>query len=183
MAAVLWLTVSLEWRSGERKQCRRGSATTWGSSHTQPPNCSASMGSPAATSQTHLSYCQCWELCRRCGMTAISDPAQALSAPLAIVFGTWEIRMLLIYSVSYIWDGKALYGSRGGWNILIFTGRPVACCDCWWLTQQLPEQPVPCCLCCTSRVASRLCSAAQTSWSQYNLSQITVSDAKGSSLW
>lgn len=59
----------------------------------------------------------------------------------------------------------------------------VACCDCWWPTQQFPEQPVPCCLCCTSRVASSLCCAAQTPWSQDNLSQTTVSDATGSSLW
>lgn len=121
-AAALWLTMSLEWRSGRRKQYRRGNAMSWSSSYTQPPNSHASIGNPARTSQTHLPYSQYWELWRCC-ISGICDPAQALSALLAIVLRAWEIHMLLIYSVSYIWDRKSLYGSRGGWNISILTGR------------------------------------------------------------
>lgn len=106
VAAVLWLrtawiSFSLEWRSGRRKGPRRGSAMSWGSSCTQPPNCPTFLGSPARTSQTHLLYCQHWELCRRCCISGTGDPARALSAPLATVFRAWEIHMLLIYSVSY----------------------------------------------------------------------------------
>lgn len=115
-------SVTLEWRSERRKQWRRGSAMSWGSSYTQPPSSPASMGSPARTSQTHLPHCRYWELCWRWCISGISHPAQTLSAPLAIVFRAWEIHMLLIHYVSYIWDRKTLYGSRGGWNISILTG-------------------------------------------------------------
>lgn len=96
---------------------------SWGSSYTQPLNSPVSIGSSARTSQTHLPYCQYWELCRRGCISGISDPAQALSNLLAIVFRAWEIHTLLIHSVSYIRDRKSLYGSKGGWNMLIFTGR------------------------------------------------------------
>lgn len=122
MAAVLWLTVSLEWKSERRKQCRRGSAVSWGSSYTQPPSSPASMGSSARTSHTHLPHCQYWELCWRWCISGITHPAEALSAPLAIVFRAWEIHMLLIHYVSYIWNRKTLYGSRSGWNISVLTG-------------------------------------------------------------
>lgn len=55
-------------------------------------------------------------------------------------------------------------------------------CMLWLLvTHAAVAWAVPCCLCCTPRVASRMCCAAQTSWSQGSLSQVTVSDATGSS--
>lgn len=155
---------------------------SWGSSNTQPPSSPASMGSPARTSQNHLPYSQYWEMCGRCCISGISDPAQALSAPLAIAFRAQEIHTLLIYSVSYIWDRKTLYGSRGGWNISILTGRQLHVVSvgdphsiAWAICARLPVLHI--------QGPSRLCCAGQTPWTLDNLSQITASDATGSSPW
>lgn len=180
MAAVLWLIMSLEWRSGGRIQCRRGSTMSRSSSYTQPPSSPASMGSPATTAQTHLPYCQYWKLCRRY-ISRINDLEQDLSAPLDIVFRAWETHMLLRYSVSCIWDRKfymdqgvdGIYQSWLGNSCMLWllVTRTATAWAAWAMLPVLHIQGgLQAVLCCTNP------------WSQDNFSQITVSDATGSSL-
>lgn len=174
MTSVLWLMMSLKWRSEMRKGPRKGSTMCWVSSYVQPPNCPASLGNPARTSLNHLPTA-CNGSCAEGGVfeeQVILNRSCLLHWPLYLGLDNPVCYEYNLYVIMYL--GKLCVDQVV--ECIDLDQEIVARCGIGDLQSCYANLSNLCCamLCCMSSVAFRLCCAVQTPWLQDSLGQLAA---------